>query len=59
MADQHGAVDTAFVQVVDHDPGVGGESAGRKLTGTVSRPVCCDCVEQCGQPFGNLMPVGW
>ncbi len=36
---QYGALDSAHVQVVDNSAGVGGESAGGKLTGAVSRPV--------------------
>src|SRR5580700_3254099 len=58
MPDQHGAVNAAHVQVVDDSAGVGGESAGRKLTGAISRPVCRDRVELGRQLSGNLMPVG-
>src|SRR5258707_4938991 len=57
MPDQYGALDAAHVQVGDNSAGVGGESAGRKLTGPVSRPVCRDGVKLGGQPPGNLMPV--
>ncbi len=57
MPDQYGALDSAHVQVVDNSAGVGGESAGGKLTGAVSRPVRRDRVKVCGQPPGNLMPV--
>src|SRR5260221_6470563 len=57
MPDQYGALDAAHVQVGDNSAGVGGESAGGKLTGPVSRPVCRDGVKLGGQPPGNLMPV--
>jgi hypothetical protein len=57
VPDKHGALDAAHVQVIDYSTGVGGESAGRKVTGAVSRPVCRDRVELRWQPPGNLPPV--
>src|SRR5258708_27210396 len=57
MPDQYGALDAAHVQVGDNSAGVGGESAGGKLTGPVSRPGCRDGGKLGGQPPGNLMPV--
>jgi hypothetical protein len=58
MSDQHGAIDAPRVQVIDDGAGIGRETARRKLTGAVSRPIWRDYVEPRRQPFGDLMPVG-
>ena len=58
VAHEHRGGDAARVQVVEDGAGVRGEPAGRKLAGAVAWPVGGDGVELCGQPRGDLLPVG-